>query len=168
MTSAAPGPGGPWTSRSEEETVRAGEALAAALRNGDLIALTGPLGAGKSRLVHGIARGLASPAQVRSPTFTLVNEYAGRLALYHVDLYRVDAAEVEGLGLDECLDRGAVVVEWGEKLPARFLQEALLLTLTPGEGDRRIFEAQAEAGSRGAELLLAWQAVTGARVAPRG
>ncbi|HKQ56730.1 MAG TPA: tRNA (adenosine(37)-N6)-threonylcarbamoyltransferase complex ATPase subunit type 1 TsaE, partial [Candidatus Eisenbacteria bacterium] len=76
-----------------EETERWGEALAPAVKPGDVIALLGPLGAGKTRFVAGLARGIAAAARVRSPTYTLVNEYPGRVPLIHLDLYRVTAAE---------------------------------------------------------------------------
>jgi tRNA threonylcarbamoyladenosine biosynthesis protein TsaE len=155
----------PWTSRSADETERAGAALGHALATGDLVALEGPLGAGKSRLVAGIARGLDSRTAVRSPTFTLVNQYAGRVTLFHVDLYRLEPDEVGGLGLDECREQGALAVEWGEKLPAGALAEALRLRIEARAGDERIFHAAAEPGTRGAELLLAWRSLTRAPAA---
>src|SRR5262245_34622156 len=85
------------------ETERLGELLAPALRAGDVLALSGPLGAGKTRFVAGLARGLAAGARVRSPTYTLLNEYHGRLALAHLDLYRVEAPDAESLGIEEYL-----------------------------------------------------------------
>lgn len=103
--------------RSEAETETAGEHLAAQLRPGDLLLLVGRLGAGKTAFVRGLARGLGSSAHVASPTFQLVRGYPGRVPLAHVDLYRVERpAEIAGLGLDELLDRGAVAVEWGDRL----------------------------------------------------
>ncbi len=104
------------TSRSEEETVALGERLGARLQAGDFVALEGPLGAGKTRLVAGIARGLGvdPDRRVPSPTFTLVNEHPGRCALVHADLYRLEGpAALEQLGWRELLARDAVlVVEW--------------------------------------------------------
>lgn len=142
---------------SVEETERLGEALATALGAGDVIALRGPLGAGKTRFVAGLARGLAAAARVRSPTFTLVNEYPGRIQLVHLDLYRVEPGDVEGLGMDDYLEDGALVVEWGEKLPAARRADALMLEFAiVSEGERSI-SAEA-AGARGAELLAAWRA----------
>src|SRR5438046_887525 len=102
-------------SRSEADTERLGETLAPRLEPGDLVALDGPLGAGKTRFVIGLARGLAARARVRSPTFTLVNEYHGRIPLMHVDLYRLAPAEVAGLALAEALADAALVVEWADK-----------------------------------------------------
>jgi tRNA threonylcarbamoyladenosine biosynthesis protein TsaE len=102
---------------SEEETSAAGERLAPRLRPGDVVLLHGDLGAGKTAFVRGLARGLgAPPDEVSSPTFTLVQEYRGRLTLYHVDLYRLQPHEVEDLGLDELTEAGSVVaVEWAER-----------------------------------------------------
>jgi tRNA threonylcarbamoyladenosine biosynthesis protein TsaE len=105
------------TTRSEQETEAAAARLAAGLREGDLLLLVGPLGAGKTTFVRGLARGLGSPATVNSPTFQLVRIYPGRLQLAHVDLYRLAASvELADLGLDELLDQGAVAVEWGDRL----------------------------------------------------
>jgi tRNA threonylcarbamoyladenosine biosynthesis protein TsaE len=94
---------------------------------------------------------------VRSPSFTLVNEYHGRVTLFHLDLYRLEGADAEGLGLEEYAERGAIVAEWGEKLPDAFLREALRVTLSAGPGDVRTLVAEASAG-RGLELLAAWTA----------
>lgn len=101
-------------SSSEEDTSAAGEQLALRLRAGDVVLLHGDLGAGKTAFVRGLARGLGAPSgQVSSPTFTLVQEYRGRVTLYHVDLYRLEPAEVEDLGLDELvLGDGIVAIEW--------------------------------------------------------
>jgi tRNA threonylcarbamoyladenosine biosynthesis protein TsaE len=101
---------------SEEETSAAGERLAPRLRPGDVVLLHGDLGAGKTAFVRGLARGLgAPPDEVSSPTFTLVQEYRGRLTLYHVDLYRLQPHELEDLGLDELTEAGVVAVEWAER-----------------------------------------------------
>ncbi len=98
-------------------TEAAAERLARHLRRGDLVLLVGDLGAGKTTFVRGLARGLGSPADVMSPTFQLVRVYPGRVQLAHVDLYRlVDPNELGDLGLDELLEEGAAVVEWGERL----------------------------------------------------
>jgi tRNA threonylcarbamoyladenosine biosynthesis protein TsaE len=127
-------------SRSEEDTVEAGRQLAGKLRPGDVVLLSGPLGAGKTAFVRGLALGLgASPADVTSPTFTLIQEYRGASTLYHVDLYRLEPHEVDDLGLDELMSGEAVVaVEWPERLP-RAIQGAVRVTLTmTGESERRI------------------------------
>jgi tRNA threonylcarbamoyladenosine biosynthesis protein TsaE len=120
---------------SPAETEAAGEHLGRGLRQGDLLLLEGDLGAGKTTLVRGMARGLALSAHVASPTFQLVRVYTGRVQLAHVDLYRIEAgAELVGLGLDELLDQGAVVVEWGDRIDA---PEAALLSIEHLGGDRR-------------------------------
>jgi len=144
-------------SSSPEETARLGAALAPALAPGDVLLLTGPLGAGKTCFVTGVAAGLGSTGRVRSPSFTLVNEYAGRLPLFHLDLYRLDGGEAEALGLEEPLERGALVVEWGEKLPAHLRAGALTLTFAMASPGVRTIAASA-AGGRGAALLAAWSA----------
>lgn len=143
-------------SRSEAETEQLGALLAPLLEPGDVIALDGPLGAGKTRFVAGLARGLAAPARVRSPTFTLVNEYAGRVALLHVDLYRIESREIGGLALEERLGDAVLAVEWADKLPAGWLEDALIVRLAPGEGDDRSVRAEAR-GARAAALLGRWE-----------
>lgn len=108
------------TSRSAGETDRLGQALGLTLRGGEFLALLGTLGAGKTTLVRGIAKGLkADPSSVSSPTFVLAHEYRGRLDLVHVDLYRIRSPhELESTGLTEYLSKSAVAaVEWADKLP---------------------------------------------------
>ena len=102
---------------SPDATEAAAASLARCLGVGDLVLLTGEMGAGKTTFVRGLARGLRVYGHVASPTFQLVRTYPGRLQLAHVDLYRVTSdEELEELGLDELLDQGAVVVEWGGRL----------------------------------------------------
>jgi len=114
-------------STSVAETVALGERLGRVAERGDLLCLWGDLGAGKTQLAKGIARGLDVGATVNSPTFILMNEYAGRLPLFHVDLYRlVDAADALAGGvIDDRQIEGVTVVEWpdrmGDVLPARRL-----------------------------------------------
>lgn len=102
---------------SEGETSAAGERFAGRLTAGEVVLLYGDLGAGKTAFVRGMARGLGAPGDdVSSPTFTLVQEYHGRVTLHHVDLYRLQPVEVPDLGLDELSAEGAVVaVEWAER-----------------------------------------------------
>ncbi len=107
---------------SEEETSLAGEALGRDLEPGDVVLLFGDLGAGKTAFVRGMARGIgADPEDVSSPTFTIVQEYAGRSAtLYHVDLYRLESAEIDDLGLDDLVSSdGIVAIEWAERWKGR-------------------------------------------------
>jgi tRNA threonylcarbamoyladenosine biosynthesis protein TsaE len=103
---------------TSEETAAAGQALAAELGPGDVVALTGELGAGKTCFVQGLARGLGTSVAATSPTFVLINEYRGRLAVHHVDAYRTTSlTELLDLGLPEILDGdGVTVVEWADKL----------------------------------------------------
>lgn len=106
---------------SEQQTIALGQELARKLPAGAVVLLIGTLGAGKTTLAKGIAKGLgaAEPEDVSSPTFTLIHEYGDPVKVYHVDLYRLDEPrEVATLGLEEIFERDAVVlVEWGEKFP---------------------------------------------------
>jgi tRNA threonylcarbamoyladenosine biosynthesis protein TsaE len=105
-------------SHSPDETVAHGRAHAATLRRGDVLALCGELGAGKTHFIKGLAAGLGAATAVTSPTFTLIHEYiGGRLPMYHFDFYRLeDADEALKIGLDEYLDGdGVCVIEWGDK-----------------------------------------------------
>ena len=106
-------------SHSPVETESLGEAWGRAAQRGLVIALSGELGAGKTQLVKGVARGLGIAARVHSPTFTLMNEYGGgRLRLFHLDLYRLETREqILSAGLEEFLQPdGVAVIEWAEKL----------------------------------------------------
>jgi len=141
---------------SEAATEALGAAFAAGLEAGDVIVLTGPLGAGKTRFVAGMARGLEARSRVRSPSFTLINEYRGDRLLLHLDLYRLEPREAEGLGLEEQLERGVLVAEWGEKLPPRLRAEALTLRFEMQSETGRAITARA-AGARGLVLLQRWR-----------
>jgi tRNA threonylcarbamoyladenosine biosynthesis protein TsaE len=104
---------------SPAETEALGESWGHAAQRGLVIALSGDLGAGKTQLVNGLARGLGITGRVHSPTFTLVNEYGGgRLTLFHLDLYRLATAEqIHDAGLDEYLQpEGVAVIEWAERM----------------------------------------------------
>jgi tRNA threonylcarbamoyladenosine biosynthesis protein TsaE len=104
--------------KSAEETVELGKKIGAFLLPNDVVALIGPLGAGKTTLIQGIAEGLEVKDYVTSPTFIIINEYQGRLPFYHIDLYRLDEVkDIEELGIEEYFNRGGVcVIEWAEKL----------------------------------------------------
>lgn len=107
---------------SEAETSAVGESLGKSLRAGDVVLLYGDLGAGKTAFVRGLARGIgANPDDVSSPTFTLVQEYAGSsLTLFHVDLYRLEPAEIDDLGLEDLVSGdGVVAIEWAERWNGR-------------------------------------------------
>jgi len=127
-------------SHSAEETFRAGRDEAARVLPGDVLALVGDLGAGKTQWVKGLAAGLGSRAAVTSPTFTLIHEYTGgRLPLYHIDCYRLEApAELLGIGLDDYLDgSGVLAIEWADKFPALFPPATRWVRFTIREGDCR-------------------------------
>ena len=107
---------------TEAETSAAGESLGRGLRPGDVVLLYGDLGAGKTAFVRGLARGVgANPDDVSSPTFTIVQEYAGTaLTLYHVDLYRLEPAEIDDLGLEDLVaGDGVVAIEWADRWRGR-------------------------------------------------
>jgi tRNA threonylcarbamoyladenosine biosynthesis protein TsaE len=111
-----------YDSDSEAATSAIGESLAGTLRPGDVVLLYGDLGAGKTAFVRGLARGVgANPEDVSSPTFTIVQEYAGTaVTLYHVDLYRLEPAEVDDLGLEDLVaGDGVVAIEWAERWSGR-------------------------------------------------
>ncbi len=138
-----------WMSRSVGATRRLGEALGRAAEPGDCLLLRGPLGAGKTELVRGLARGLGCTARVRSPTFNLVHRLeGGRLVLHHLDLYRIeDPRELRELGLEEALGgEGVAAVEWSERLGGHAPAAALTCDLAlEGESRRSIrLEARGE------------------------
>jgi tRNA threonylcarbamoyladenosine biosynthesis protein TsaE len=116
-----------------------GRELAKTLAPGAVVLLSGDLGAGKTAFVRGIAEGLGvNPADVTSPTFTLIQEYrSGRVPLYHVDLYRLQPIEVDDLGLDEMTSGGGVTaIEWPDRLPRPF-DEAVHVRIDYGDGTMR-------------------------------
>jgi len=140
-------------SRGPQQTRRLGQRLARALRPGDVLLLSGPLGSGKTVLVQGLARALGIREGVSSKSFVLLGEYEGRIKLYHADLYRLEApAEAQELGLDEYCADGVLAVEWPERAWQALPQDALLISLEiTGERTRRItIKAM---GPRSAELL---------------
>jgi len=105
---------------SEDETSEAGRLLAAELGPGDVVLIDGPLGAGKTAFVRGVAEGLgADPGDVSSPTFTILQQYGGTPPLYHADLYRLTAPEVDDLGLEETGLDGVLAVEWPDRWTGR-------------------------------------------------
>ncbi|MCD6289119.1 MAG: tRNA (adenosine(37)-N6)-threonylcarbamoyltransferase complex ATPase subunit type 1 TsaE [Anaerolineae bacterium] len=131
-----------WISHRPAETVALGKALAALLSPGDIIALSGDLGAGKTTLVQGLARGLSITQPVTSPTFILMNEYASTPPLYHVDCYRLADAvhEAWAIGLDDVLyGDGVVVIEWADRVAPLLPDDRLDIMLNwAGSQERRI------------------------------
>lgn len=135
-----------------ELAARLGRALAV----GDVVALTGPLGAGKTTFVQGLAEGMGVPSErhVASPTFTLVSEHPGRIPLVHVDLYRIGSpAELPELGIEEAYDRAATAVEWADKFWDLLPGDALHVAIEV-HGDTRELQLESR-GPRGQRLLSA-------------
>lgn len=136
------------------QTRRLGALLGRLVQPGDVLGLDGPLGAGKTCLVQGLAQGMGVPSEVpiSSPTFTLVNSYAGRLPLYHADLYRLtDRRELVELGLWEATD-GVVAVEWLSRFPEAVPADRLQLELAHADGGGRTLTVSAH-GPVSAERL---------------
>jgi tRNA threonylcarbamoyladenosine biosynthesis protein TsaE len=125
-------------SRSPEETRALAAELAARLNAGDVLALHGELGAGKTCFIQGVAAALNVEQPVSSPTYTLVNEYRGRLPLYHIDLYRLrHAGDALNLGLDEYLEgEGITAIEWAERAEAALPARTIHVRLAHGDDER--------------------------------
>lgn len=139
----AMGAAGSLATHSAAETRRIGRAIGQAAHAGLLLALIGPLGAGKTELAKGVAEGLGVTSVVNSPTFVLMNEHVGRLRLFHIDAYRLeDPEEAVAAGLfDDRQAAGVAVVEWADRLGDRLPADRLELTLQPaadGSDERRI------------------------------
>lgn len=150
-------------SRSPDETRRLAAALAKAVASsGATVILAGPLGAGKTEFVKGLAEGLGIPPErVQSPTFTIAHEtpFAEGRRFVHVDCYRVaSAAELEGAGLLDWLDPGAVVVaEWGDRFPDAWPPDRLEVAIERHSGEERVLVARA-LGPQSSALLERWRA----------
>lgn len=131
---------GKWSTRNAGETFDLGNNIGAQLRGGEIILLDGPLGAGKTVLVKGLAAALdVDPEEVTSPSFTLVNFYPGRLPIFHIDLYRLDegASAANAVDLEELLanESAVIVIEWGERLGRYPLPANVLRMVISGDGD---------------------------------
>lgn len=128
--------------RNESGTFQLGELLGKNINEPCTIALRGDLGAGKTVFIKGLARGLEVPDKfpVTSPTYTIINEYPGRLTLFHVDLYRLhEPEEIEETGLYEILSSGqAAAVEWAERLPEDAPQPDIMITMETEDADTRL------------------------------
>jgi len=126
---------------SAEQTIALGKSLGKGLRAGDVVALFGDLGAGKTTLTRGIAAGLGLEADVHSPTFTLIHEHPGAVPLYHVDLYRLASEEeVETLGIEEYIySDGVTIVEWADRMRSMLPPERLDIDLRmTGDTEREL------------------------------
>jgi tRNA threonylcarbamoyladenosine biosynthesis protein TsaE len=154
---------GSWkvVSRSSRQTINLGRKLGKLAQGGEIIGLIGELGAGKTCFVRGVADGadVGKEVWVRSPTFTLINEYQGRLPVYHIDLYRLgDQRELEGLNLREYLySDGISLIEWFEYLPAQEVDEYLEVKIAHAGANEREILLVAH-GERYEQLLVALRA----------
>jgi len=147
---------------SRDATEALGEALAPQLRAGDVLILSGDLGAGKTQLTKGIARGLGVAEPVTSPTFNLLLVHEGRVPLYHFDLYRLEFAEqLEDLDYWGTLEAdGVSVVEWGDRFPDSMPADGLTVTIQITDDDARTIVLE-PLGERGASLAAAWMTAAG-------
>ena len=129
-------------SRNEEELISIGQNIGSLLNSGDIIVLSGDLGAGKTTLTKGIAKGLNISQMIKSPTYTIVREYEGRLPLYHLDVYRI-GDDPDSIDLDDFLyGDGVTIIEWGELLDEDLLVDYLLISIAHhGDGRQLTFEA---------------------------
>ncbi|MGM9662076.1 MAG: tRNA (adenosine(37)-N6)-threonylcarbamoyltransferase complex ATPase subunit type 1 TsaE [Oscillospiraceae bacterium] len=126
-----------YLTHSAEETEALGERLGRTLSGGEVLAYEGELGMGKTAFTRGLARGLGYTGRVTSPTFTIVNEYEGRLPLFHFDLYRLGGPEeLFDIGWEDYLSRGGVVaVEWSERVTEALPAETRFIRFSRGEDD---------------------------------
>ena len=116
--------------KSTSETIRIGKRVGSLLLRGDVVALVGELGTGKTQFIKGLAAGVGvgDPRYVSSPSFTLINEYKGNTPLYHIDLFRLEVEkEAEELGLEEYFGEGITAIEWADKIPSLLPKEMLLI-----------------------------------------
>lgn len=159
------------TSHSPQQTQAIGEAIGRALAGGVMVAVVGHLGAGKTQLIKGVAigNGLDSADKVTSPTFTLVQEYPGRLWLYHIDVYRLKSpADLTNLGFDEMLQRSdaAVCVEWADRVERLLLADRLAVKLrSTGDSSRElVITASGALSQKTLNLLRATERFRGGRI----
>lgn len=132
-------------SQSIDETMQLGMRVAAALKGGEIIALTGELGAGKTVFVKGLAKGLGIDDVITSPTFVLVRTYTGRMPLHHIDLYRLETSnDLDSIGIDDYLSSGGVLaIEWAEKFMSDLPRPLLHITIESAEDDCRLIRVAA-------------------------
>lgn len=143
-----------WTSHSVDETEYLGERIGQAVRSGGVLAMFGGMGMGKTAIVRGIARGMGLSAEVSSPTFALVNDYGGRPALVHFDMYRIENwGDLYTTGFFDYLDAGALLaVEWSENIEGALPEEAVRLTFERTGDNERIITVEDPAGILGDRL----------------
>jgi tRNA threonylcarbamoyladenosine biosynthesis protein TsaE len=129
--------------KSTSETVRLGKRIGSLLQSSEVVALVGELGTGKTQFIKGLAAGvgMAPPTYISSPSFTLINEYPGKIPFYHVDLFRLEREkDAEELGLEEYFQSGGITaIEWADKIPSLLPKEMLLIHITyTGENTRSL------------------------------
>lgn len=129
-------------SHNETELIALGKQLGKLLEKQDVIILSGDLGAGKTTFTKGIAKGLGIDQMIKSPTYTIVREYEGRLPLYHLDVYRI-GNDPDSIDLDDFLyGEGVTIIEWGELLDESLLGDYLLISISHhGDGRQLLFES---------------------------
>ena len=146
--------------KSASETIRIGRKIGRILQPGDVIALVGELGAGKTQLIKGLAAGtgVRRPGYVSSPSFTLINEYEGRSPFYHIDLYRLETEkEAQELGLEEYFTgRGMTAIEWADKIPSLLPREILTVNICYTGKKTRTIEITGK-GKRYLEIIAGLQ-----------
>lgn len=125
-----------------EETQKFGEKLGSILKEGDILCLNGDLGAGKTTLTKSIGSGLGVDEYITSPTFALINEYRGRIPVYHIDVYRLEnVEEIDDLGFDEYIyGSGVTIIEWAERIRSFLPKDRIILDIRRGddENSRRV------------------------------
>ena len=131
-----------FTTHSAEETILLGTKIGRKLKPGDIIAMQGPLAAGKTTITKGIAQALGIDDTITSPTFCLISEYYGKMPLYHMDVYRLDSIEdFVNLGTDDMLyGDGVSIIEWSEKIMSELPKRTIVLKITPQEDNSRLIE----------------------------
>ena len=142
--------------QSTSETIRIGKSIGSLLRPGDVVALVGELGTGKTQFIKGLATGVGvgKPTYISSPSFTLINEYPGKVPFYHIDLFRLQSEkEAEELGLEEYFQgEGITAIEWADKIPSLLPKEVLWIHIHYTGKDTRSLEI-AGRGKRYEDLM---------------
>jgi len=143
--------------KSTSETIRIGKSIGSLLMSGDVVALVGELGTGKTQFIKGLATGVGvgKPTYISSPSFTLINEYAGKVPFYHIDLFRLKSErEAEELGLEEYFKGGGITaIEWADKMPSFLPQEMLWIHIRYTGKHTRSFEIIAK-GKRFEKMII--------------
>ncbi len=147
-------------SKSASETVRLGKSIGSRLLPGDVVALVGELGTGKTQFIKGLAAGagIRNPTYISSPSFTLINEYPGKITFYHIDLYRLSKEkEAEELGLEDYFQgKGITAIEWADKIPSHLPEELLLIRIAYTGRNTRSLEISGK-GTRYLNLIGQFQ-----------